>query len=140
MNLEHDWACPIVDAGFLPGERSVWLIEGLFYYLEEPAVNHVLAEVSRLASPGSTLLTDLVSHSLLTSPWMQEALKAMQERGIGWRFGTDDPVGLFGRYGWQAEVKSPDEEALKYDPKRFCTLPSGRPAISGSYFVFAHRT
>jgi methyltransferase (TIGR00027 family) len=140
MNLEHDWACPIVDAGFLPGERSVWLIEGLFYYLEEPAVNHVLAEVSRLASPGSTLLTDLVSHSLLTSPWMQDALKAMQERGIGWRFGADDPAGLFGRYGWQAEVKSPDEEALKYDPKRFCTSPSGRPAISGSYFVFAHRT
>jgi len=140
MNLEHDWARSLVEAGFESGERSVWLIEGLFYYLEEPAVNYVLAEASKLASPGSSLLTDLVSHSLLTSPWMQPALKAMEERGMGWRFGTDDPVGLFAGHGWRAEVKDPAEEAVKYDPKRFNASPSGRPAISGSYFVFAHRT
>jgi len=139
MNLEHAWAGPLVDAGLNPDERSIWLIEGLFYYLEEQVVNHVLAEVSKLASSGSVLLTDLVSKSLLTSPWMQEALKAMEERGIGWRFGTDDPTGLFAGHGWQAEIKSPDVEAIRYDPKRFHRSPSGPPAISGSYFVFAHR-
>jgi predicted O-methyltransferase YrrM len=41
-------------------------IEELFYDLEEPAVNHVLREVSRLASPGSVLVTDRVGQSLLT--------------------------------------------------------------------------
>jgi O-methyltransferase involved in polyketide biosynthesis len=55
----------VVDAGFILGEPSVWLIEGLFYDLEESAVNHVLREVSRLASPGNVLVTDLVSQSCL---------------------------------------------------------------------------
>jgi hypothetical protein len=33
---------------FARGERSVWLIQGPFYYLEEPAMRHVLKEVSSL--------------------------------------------------------------------------------------------
>ena len=139
-DLEHNWAHLLTNVGFTPNERSAWLIEGLFYYLDESAVNHVLAEVSELAAPGSMLVTDLVSRSLLSSPWMQDSLKAMEERGMGWRFGTDDPVGLFGGYGWQAEVKQPAEEGAKYDPQRFPATPAGQPATSWSFFVVARRT
>jgi hypothetical protein len=58
---------------------------------------------------------------------------------MGWRFGTDDPTGLLARYGWQGEVKQPDEEAFKYDSQRFLAKPSGRPASTGGYFVVAQR-
>jgi len=61
-NLEHDWAHLLTNAGFAQDERSVWLVEGLFYYLDPPAVHHVLTEVSKLAAPGSVPVTDLVSH------------------------------------------------------------------------------
>jgi methyltransferase (TIGR00027 family) len=136
-NLEHDWVQLLTNAGFDSNERSVWLIEGLFYYLDESAVNHVLTEVSKLAASRSVLVTDLVSRSLLTSPWMQDSLKAMEERGMGWRFGTDDPEGLFAGYGWQAEVKQTDQEGAGYDPQRF---PPGQPGSSWSFFVVARRT
>jgi methyltransferase (TIGR00027 family) len=139
-NLEHDWAQLLTNGGFAPNERSVWLIEGLFYYLHEPAVNHVLTEVSKLAAPASALVTDLVSRSLLTTPWMQNSLKAMEERGMGWHFGTDNPVGLFAGYGWQAETMRPDEEGAKYDAQRFPAPPPGQPGNSWSYFVVARRT
>ena len=135
-DLRQDWARVLVDSGFAPSEPSIWLIEGLFYYLDEPAVNHVLKEVSGLAAPGSLLVTDLVSESLLTSPWMQQALKAMEERGMGWRFGTDDPVGLFAQHGWEADVKQPGEEGVKYNPQRFSNKP--RHSMM-SFFVLARR-
>ena len=138
-NLEHDWAPLLINAGFEPGERSIWLIEGLFYYLDELAVHHVLAELSSVAAPGSVLVTDMVSESLLTSAWMQDALKAMEERGMGWKFGTDDPVGFLAGHGWQGDVRQPAEEAFTYDPKRFPAEPSGRQSNAGGYFVLAQR-
>jgi methyltransferase (TIGR00027 family) len=112
------------------------LFEGLFYDLEEPAVNHVLREVSRLASPGSVLVTDLVSQSLLTSAWMAQALKAMEAQGMGWRFGTDDPAGLFAMHGWDTQTKQPGEEGARYDACRF----SAKAGSSWSFFVVAQRT
>lgn len=139
-DLSHDWAPQLIKSGFNRAERSAWLIEGLFYYLEEPAVEHVLRQVSGLATPGSVVVADLVSRWLLTSPWMQPALKAMEERGMGWRFGTDDPAGLFARHGWRAEVKDPAREGNTYDPKRFPVSASQSDARSPGSFVVARRT
>jgi len=79
------------------------------------------------------MVTDLVSHSALTSPAMQQALKAMEERGMGWRFGTDDPAALFAQHGWEAEVKHPEEEGAKYDSQRFPRHGGG----ATSFFVVA---
>ena len=135
-DLVQDWASLLAGAGFDRAQRSIWLIEGLFYYLEEPAVNHVLAEVSSQACTGSVLLTDLISRSFLTSPGMQPALKAMEERGMGWRFGSDDPVGLFAAHGWKADIRQPDDEGRKLDPQRFPTAAQPRnpqhPAATSS--------
>lgn len=139
-DLRHDWARLLTNAAFDPSERSLWLIEGLFYYLDEPAVNHVLTEVSQVAAPGSVLITDLVSRSFLNSPWMQPALKAMEERGMAWRFGTDDPAGLFGAHGWKVEVKQPNEEGAKYNPQRFPATGTGQRGGFSGFFVVARRT
>jgi len=72
------------------------------------------------------------------SPWMQNSLKAMEERGMGWSFGTDDPAGLFASYGWQAEVTHPEEQGVKYDQQRFPATASGQPKMPG-VFVVARR-
>ena len=136
-DLKQDWARLVVDSGFVANKPSIWIIEGLFYYLDEADVHHVLKQVSSLASSGSVLVTDLVSKSLLTSPWMQQALKAMEERGMGWRFGTDDPAALFAQHGWEAEVKQPGEEGAKYNAQRFLNQ-AGHSMLS--FFVVARRT
>jgi methyltransferase (TIGR00027 family) len=135
-DLNRDWARLVVDSGFSANEASMWLIEGLFYYLDEPAVKHELREISGLAAPNSMLVTDLVRGSLLTSPWMQHVLKAMEEQGMGWRFGADDPASLFAKHGWEAETKEPGGEGAKYNPRRF----PNQPGNSWSFFVVARRT
>ena len=132
---EEGWVQLLVDSGFRASERSVWLIEGLFYYLDEAVVNRVLSDVGRLAAPGSVLVTDLVSRSLFTNPWMQQALKAMEEQGMGWRFGTDDAAGLFAAHGWDAATRQPGEEGARYERR----LPV-QPGPSSSFFVVARRT
>lgn len=135
-DLKQGWSHMLLEAGFVPSKPSAWLIEGLFYYLEEPVVNYVLKEVSSLATPGSVLVTDLVSQALLTSPWMAQALKSMEEQGMGWRFGTDDPAGLFAAHGWHAVTKQPGEEGTRYNAQRF----PPQAGSTWSFFVVAQRT
>jgi hypothetical protein len=35
---------------------------------------------------------------------MQPWLRLLDDAGMGWRFGTDDPEGLFAAHGWEATV------------------------------------
>jgi len=67
---------------------------------------------------------------------MQHALKAMEEQGMGWRFGADDPAALFAKHGWDVEIKEPGVEGARYDPRRF----PNPPGSSWSFFVVARRT
>jgi hypothetical protein len=66
---------------------------------------------------------------------MQPALKAMEERGMAWRFGTDDPAALLARQGWKVDVKQPGEDGAKFNATRF---PS-QSGNSGSFFVVARQ-
>jgi len=58
----------------------------------------------------------------------------MEEQGMGWRFGTDDPAALFANHGWETDIKQPD--GTRYDPRRFPT----HPQQSLSFFVVARRS
>jgi len=138
VDLEGAWADALTNAGFNPAERSTWIIEGLFYYLDESSASRLAAAVTKLAARGSLLMTDLVSRSVLTSPQMQPALHAMKERGMAWRFGVDDPGELFVPRDWRSTVRAPADEGLRYDPQRFAAMqrPGEPPA---SYFVVAER-
>src|SRR5262245_60822243 len=114
VDLNRPWVPSLLAAGFVPQERSLWLAEGILYYLAEQSVHDLLGQVSSVAAPGSRLGADLVSASFFTSPWMQPALRAMEERGMPWRFGTDEPEALLAAYGWQAHARQPGEEGAHY--------------------------
>src|SRR6185369_10222448 len=62
-NLQTDWTGPLADAGFVPGAPSLWLAEGLFFYLEDSALRSILEKLSSLALSGSRLGCDFVSQS-----------------------------------------------------------------------------
>jgi methyltransferase (TIGR00027 family) len=114
VDLERDWVPTLLAAGFVEQEPSLWLAEAFFYYLEEQSVHQVLAQLSGVAAPGSRLGADLPSRSLLAGPWMQEALRSLEEREMAWRFGTDDPEGLLAEHGWQAQVTETGDESANY--------------------------
>jgi methyltransferase (TIGR00027 family) len=114
VDLEGEWGPALTAAGFAAGEPSLWLVEGVFYYLEERDVHDLLGQISPLAAAGSRMGADMVSAAFFTSPWMREVLRGMAERGMAWKFGTDEPEALLARFGWHAHVTQPGEEGAHY--------------------------
>jgi methyltransferase (TIGR00027 family) len=112
VDLQQPWIADLEQAGFQRAETSIWLLEGLFYYLEDASVRELLRRVSDCAAAGSVLGADLVSASFFRSPWTQQALAGMAARGFAWRWGSDDPEEFFAEFGWQADAAQPgDTEA-----------------------------
>jgi methyltransferase (TIGR00027 family) len=138
-DLTQDWTPLLKQAGFSPAEPSIWIAEGLLYYLSEDAVHRLLQQVSELAAKGSGLGADLASQSTLTSPWLQAALSQMEKSGFGWKFGTDNPEQLFGSYGWNAEIRQLGEEGANFGRWKSPVAPRTRREIPRTFLVAARR-
>jgi methyltransferase (TIGR00027 family) len=113
-DLTCGWTDALLQAGFRPEAPSLWLVEGLLYYLEEADARRLLAEASRLAAPGSALGCDMVSASFFTSPFTAPARAVLAARGWAWRFGVDDPEGFYESFGWRATVRQPGEAGAHF--------------------------
>ena len=112
VDLQQPWVADLEQPGFQKTQPSIWLLEGLLYYLEEPSVRELVTHISDCAAPGSALGADLVSASFFRSPCTQQVLAGMAARGFAWRWGSDDPEDFFAEYGWQADAVQPgDTEA-----------------------------
>lgn len=133
------WPQELIGAAFAPGDPTLWVIEGLLPYLEEQAVDGLLAQVDPLASPGSRLVADLPGRSFLQSPWVRSTLEAMEREGAPWRFGTDDPEALFAAHGWRATARRPGEEGVSWGRWPFPVPPRGATQFPQSYIVTAER-
>lgn len=57
-DLREDWPSALRDAGFVPGRRTVWIIEGLLMYLDAPACDQLLATVRQASGPGSRVAVE----------------------------------------------------------------------------------
>lgn len=138
-NLTSDWSAALLDGGFDRQRPVVWLVEGLLQYLIEAQVHHVLGTLSELAAAGSWLLTDFIGHSFLTSPQLAGFLAMMAANGSPFHFGTDDPEGLIGEYGWRPQVTRFGEEGANFG--RWIMPASYRddPQSPHGYLIVAHR-
>jgi methyltransferase (TIGR00027 family) len=101
---EDDWPQALTAAGFKHGERTVFIVEGLSWYLSEEENARLLDDLARLAAPGSRLGVDIISRDHLESPAAASFFKFTAALGILWQFGTNDPAGFLAAHGWQAEV------------------------------------
>lgn len=137
VDLLGDWITPLETAGFQCTQPSVWILEGLLFYLKEPEVRQLLQGVSQCAARHSALAVDLISASFLTSPWTQPALQSMKERGMGWYWGTDDPEQFFGEFGWEATAVQPGEESANYGRWSDPVFPRAQRELPRSFFLTA---
>jgi methyltransferase (TIGR00027 family) len=103
-DLAGGWTAAVKASGFQTGQAAVFVAEGLMMYLPEPAVGHVLDQVSTLATEGSILGVDVQSRASIEHPWMADWLRKAASKGMGWQFGTDNPVDLLAAHGWRANV------------------------------------
>ncbi|WP_329577797.1 SAM-dependent methyltransferase [Kitasatospora sp. NBC_01250] len=124
VDLREDWAGPLVEAGFDPAARTVWLVEGLLVYLGAEEAAALLDTIDSLSAPGSRLALTHGSKDRRRAGASQVVAGAEHAAELAplvamWRGGLDeDPVGWLARRGWRAERHDRAELAVGY----------GRPA------------
>jgi methyltransferase (TIGR00027 family) len=137
---QETWPEALLACGYRPESRSVWLIEGLLFYLTRPAVHGLLEKVGALTVTGSLLGLDVMNSGLFFSPvtWPMQA--ALARRGAPGRFGTNDPEKLMAHHGWEADVTQPGEEGVNFGRWPRPMVPRGLPGLPRSFLVKARRS
>jgi methyltransferase (TIGR00027 family) len=102
-DLAGDWRNPLEQAGFDPAARTLWIAEGLFFYLWPAEVEALLAGCAATCGAGSVFLADVMGTLGMAGDAMRPYLHSRTATGAAPPFGTADPTRLFTAAGW-AEV------------------------------------
>ncbi|QQQ79542.1 SAM-dependent methyltransferase [Saccharothrix sp. 6-C] len=137
--VEDDWAGPLLAAGYDPAAPSVWLLEGLLYYIPEAAVHRVLDHVRSLTAPGSLVAGDIVNAVSLSSPRTAALLRVFARWGCPWLFGADDPEALFDRHGFAVDAAQPGEEGAGRGRWPDPVVPRAQPDVERVFLVSGRR-
>ena len=140
VDLTGDWCGPLRDTGFDPDLPTVWLAEGLLYYLTGAQVDALLDTVTSLSAPGSTLGLEHVNTDLYRAPWMRSWLADMREQGHPWQSGVADPEQWLTGHGWHATVREPSDLPIAGGRLVPRTPPRQVPGAARTWLVTAHRT
>lgn len=109
-----DWTGDLRAAGYDPARPSVWLLEGLLYYVAEADVHRLLDQVRSVLAPGSRIAADVVNAAALTLPNMRGLLDVFAGWGCPWLFGTDTPEDLFADHGFAVRAVQPGEPGADF--------------------------
>jgi methyltransferase (TIGR00027 family) len=137
---ETTWPEVLLTSGYRPERPSVWLIEGLLYYLTRTAVHGLLETVGAQTATGSLLGLDVMNRGPFFSPVAWPMQLALARRGAPGRFGTNYPEALMARHGWEADVTQPGEEGANFGRWPKPTVPRDVPGIPRSLLVRARRS
>ncbi|GAA2257367.1 SAM-dependent methyltransferase [Streptomyces amakusaensis] len=140
-DLATDWLPALAHAGHDPGLPTLWLAEGLFFFLTEEQAGGLLNTLAAASAPGSRLVTDMVSRQLLRSPFNQSFLAALKKDGTPWRFGTDEPEEFLAANRWKTyEVREPGEPGAGEGRWPYEVQPRARRGVSRSWLIGAEVT
>ncbi|WP_013335011.1 SAM-dependent methyltransferase [Gloeothece verrucosa] len=99
------WQKLLLCQGYQPSQPSLWLLEGLLYYLNQDEVENLLVTINHLSVVGSGLAADLMNPVIAngSDQWAKY-----------WRSSCEDPESLFAHYGWKASVTQPGEPGASF--------------------------
>ncbi|MEV7844926.1 class I SAM-dependent methyltransferase [Streptomyces cyaneofuscatus] len=142
MDLRADWAGALPGAGFDPAAPSVWLVEGLLFYLPPAAETYLIDTVDRLSAGGSTLAfevkleKDLLAYRdspLYTSTREQIGIDLLDLFDLSPR---PDSAGRLADGGWSTAVHTPFDFTRLHGRG---PLPEENDALAGNRWVFADK-
>ncbi|MBN0043321.1 SAM-dependent methyltransferase [Streptomyces actuosus] len=136
-DLTADWPSALTAAGFRDDLPTVWLAEGVLYYLTEDQVDTVVAQLTERSAPGSVLCLEQVNTDLYRAPWMREWLRSLRDEGRPWLSGVADPETWLAGHGWRAVVREPcdlPEAAGRRVPR---TPPRDVPGAARTWLITA---
>ncbi|MFI6417205.1 class I SAM-dependent methyltransferase [Streptomyces sp. NPDC050842] len=142
VDLRADWVTALTTAGFDPAAPSVWLAEGLLFYLPSTAETNLIDTVDRLTTGGSALAfeakleKDLLAYRdspVYTATREQIGIDLLQLFDLGPR---PDSAGDLTTKGWSTSMHTPFEFTRRH---RRGPLPEPNDALEGNRWVFAHK-
>ncbi|MEV8626398.1 class I SAM-dependent methyltransferase [Streptomyces sp. NPDC051079] len=142
VDLRADWVAALTSAGFDPAVPSVWLAEGLLFYLPGAAETFLVDSVHRLAAGGSALAFEAKLEKDLMAYRDSPIYSATREQiGIDLLHLFDkgprpDSAGTLRARGWSASMHTPFEFSRRHGRG---PLPEPNDALEGNRWVFAHK-
>lgn len=150
IDLRHDWATALTDAGFDADLPTVWLAEGLLQYLPADAERELFERIDVLSAPGSHIV---VEHTANLTSLAGERLREISERtGIAMDQLVDpqtrpDPATWLAERGWEVTAHPVNTIAERYhrdlaDPRLSGPGTQPKPAAqpSSTAFLCARRS
>lgn len=104
-------------------KKTLWILEGLLYYLKKTEVEILMTEISELSTNESRILCDGINLAFLESKFTQPFLTQMHKKGSGWYFGIDDYTSFFQKFGWETKLTQPGEDEANYGRWRYKVFP-----------------
>jgi len=126
IDLRDDWPSALAVAGFDAKRPTMWLVEGLFVYLEDASVRSILERIDALSAKGSELAFETNNRMLLESPVMAARVAFVRDLGAPWVFGTDDPKSLLPST-WSSAVEDFGDIGMRYGRWPFPPVPKETP-------------
>ena len=128
IDLRQSWFEQLTDRGFQPLNPSIWLLEGLLYYLNSEEVMTILKTISDSATSDSRLGVDLLNKQMTSS-----------NNGLAkyWQYGVDEPEQLLAKFGWQASVVQFGDEAASFGRFKHKFPSREVPGIARGFLVTA---
>ncbi|MGW7261426.1 class I SAM-dependent methyltransferase [Streptomyces sp. NPDC054834] len=142
VDLRADWVTALTTAGFDPAAPSVWLAEGLLFYLPSPAETYLIETVDRLTTQGSALAFEAKLESDLLE-YRDSAIYTATREQIGidllhlfHKGPRPDSAGDLAAKGWSTSVHTPFDFTHQHGRG---PLPEPNDALEGNRWVLAHK-
>ncbi|WP_433467538.1 class I SAM-dependent methyltransferase [Spirillospora sp. CA-128828] len=123
-DLTGPWEETLRSAGWDPSVPTLWIAEGLLFYLPEPDARTLLERLAASSAPGSVLAGDLIAHQSMISEFTQEGLARLRADGCPWLWGTDRPEEFLNSCGWTpGDLRLPGEDGASFGRWPWPPLP-----------------
>ncbi len=138
-DLTEPWKDALLQSGFDPQAASVWLLEGLLFYLSNDTITEILDGVTSLACTGSWIGFDIVNATTLTSPITRAWIEMQAKMGAPWVGAMDDPESFLAERGWQAELTQPGAPDANFGRWTLPVIPVKMPNMPHNWYVTAQK-
>ncbi|TDC27439.1 SAM-dependent methyltransferase [Streptomyces sp. 8K308] len=143
VDLRDDWVGALTGGGFDPAAPSVWLAEGLLFYLPNATETYLIDTVDRLSAGRSALAYEVkLEKDLMRYRDSPIYTSTRQQIGIDLldlfnREPRPDSVGALADRGWATSVHTPFDFTRGHGRG---PLPEPNDALEGNRWVFADKT
>ncbi|BCL40150.1 SAM-dependent methyltransferase [Nostoc sp. MS1] len=129
---DTNWVELLLQQGYDKNIPSVWLLEGLIYYLNQTEAHILLKTITEITSAESWIGLDSLNQLCKDSTY--------DEFYQGYFLsGFDNPEELLSAYGWEAEVFQPGEEGANFNRYIYPFPPRNHDNVERVFLIKAHK-